>query len=321
MEEDMRFLRLAPGLLLLALVSALPLRAQDWRGTGRLDGWIKDPSGQPIADATLKFSREAGAGPTVKSDKKGYWAVLGLAGGTWSIDISAAGFETRKITVRMSEMKRVPPMELQLQKGAASPAAAPAVVDPAAKAGAEAIAAVTEGNKLLSEKKFAQARAEYEKAIALLPPNAGLWRGVAQTYHGEGNEAKTIETLRKASELDPADAESRLLLASLLVAQGQLDEGKAVLEGLPAGSVKDPAIYINLGIVLINKNKPLDAVVYITKAIEIDATSADSYYYRGMANFQAKKKADAKADFTKYLELAPNGPEAKDVKEMLQALK
>lgn len=317
----MRFLRLAPSFLLLALLPALPVRAQDWRGSGRLDGWIKDPNGQPIADATLKLSREAGAGPTVKSDKKGYWAILGLSGGTWNIDISAPGFETRKITVRISEMKRVPPMELQLQKAAvAAPEAAP-VVDAGAKAGAEAIAAVTEGNKLLGEKKFAEARADYEKAIALLPPNAALWRGVAQTYHGEGNEPKTIEALKKAAELDPADTDSQLLLASLEVAQGQVDEGKAILEALPPGSVKDPAVYVNLGIVFMNKNKPLDAVAYLNKALEIDATSADGYFYRGMANIQAKKNADAKADFKKYLELAPNGPQAKDAKEMLQALK
>jgi tetratricopeptide (TPR) repeat protein len=59
----------------------------------------------------------------------------------------------------------------------------------------------------------------------------------------------------------------------------------------------------------------------MTKAIEIDPSLADSYYYRGLANIQAKKTAEAKADFTKYLELAPNGPQAREVKEMLQALK
>jgi hypothetical protein len=103
---------------------ALPVRAQEWRGGARLDGWIKDPSEQAIADASLKLSREVGPGPTVQTDKKGYWALMGLAGGTWNIEISAAGFETRKITVRMSEQKRVPPMELRLEKAAAAPPAA-----------------------------------------------------------------------------------------------------------------------------------------------------------------------------------------------------
>ena len=317
----MRFFRLASVVLLAALLSALPARAQDWRGSGRVDGWVKDANGQPIEDATIQLSREKGKGPSTKSDKKGYWAFLGLASGTWNVDISAPGYEPLKKMISISETSR-PHMDLRLQK-AAGPAVAGAGVgvDPAAQKGAEAVAAVTEGNKLLSEKKFAEARAAYEKAMALLPPNAGLWKGVAQTYHGEGNEAKTIEALQKASEIDPADTESKLLLASLMVAQGQVDEGKAVLDGLPEGSVKDPAIYINIGIVLMNKSKPLDSIAVLTKALAIDATAADGYFYRGMANFQTKKNADAKADFKKYLELAPNGPEAKDAREMLQAIR
>lgn len=315
----MRWLRLLPSCLLFAFFAALPARAQDWRGSGRVDGYVKDQNGQPIADAKVQLARgESGGGPSIKTDKKGYWAVLGLASGSWNVDISAAGFETRKITINVSERKRI--ADIQLQKSAAAAQANPEV-DAGAKAGAEAVAAVTEGNKLLMDKKYAEARTQYEKAVALLPPNAGLWKGIAQTYHGEGNDPKTVEALKKAAELDPSDTDSRLLLASLLVEQGQVDEGKTILESLPAGSVKDPAIYVNLGIVFMNKKKPEDASAYLTKAVELDPTQADSYYYRGLAYVQAKKNAEAKADFKKYLELAPNGPEAKEVKEMLRALK
>jgi len=64
-----------------------------------------------------------------------------------------------------------------------------------------------------------------------------------------------------------------------------------------------------------------DARAYLTRAIAVDPNVPDNYYDRGLANIQAKKNAEAKADFLKYLELAPNGAEAKEVKEMLQALK
>ena len=85
--------------------------------------------------------------------------------------------------------------------------------------------------------------------------------------------------------------------------------------------MKDSAIYFNLAITFMNKKKPEDAAAYFSKAIELDPASADSYFYRGMAEFQTKKNAEARADFKKYLELDPNGAEAKDAKEMLQALK
>ena len=182
-------------------------------------------------------------------------------------------------------------------------------------------AAVEQGNRLIGEKKYAEARAEYEKALAILPDSAPIWKGIAQTYHAEGNTAKAEESLRKVVQLDPSDTDAQILLADSLINQGKTAEGKAVLDGLAPGAVRDPAIYTNLAIVFMNKSKPEEARAYMTKAIDLDPALADSYYYRGLASVQAKKNAEAKADFTKYLELAPTGAQAKEVKEMLQALK
>jgi tetratricopeptide (TPR) repeat protein len=314
----MRSLRCS-GLLLLALALswAPPLRGQDWRGTGRVDGWVKDQNGQPIADATLQLSREKGGGPSTKTNKKGYWAMLGLIGGPWNLDVSAQGYVPRKLTLSISEANRIPSMDIRLEAAAAPLAQAP----PGRDIAGEATTAVNQGNKLLGDKKFAEARAEYEKALALVPDNAALWKGIAQTYHGEGNKAKTEESLRKVVQLDRSDTESQILLANLLIEEGKTEEGKTILDNLPPGSIKDPAVYTNLAIVFMNQKRPEEARAYLTKAIDLDPTLAESYYYRGLAGIQAKKNAEAKADFLKYLELAPSGPDAKEVKEMLQALK
>jgi tetratricopeptide (TPR) repeat protein len=307
---------------LLALAAALALApallAQDWRGRARVDGWIKDPSGQPIADAKVELKKESGGGPSTKTNKKGYWAILGLVGGVWNIDVTAAGFEPRKLSVSLSEAGRIPPMTIELEPAAAElPETAAAPPD----AGAEIRAAVEAGNRLLIEKEFGQARAEYEKALAAAPDSTAILKGIAQTWSGEGNREKAIETLKKISDLDPNDADNRVLLASVLLEQGKLEEGKTILEGLPPGSIRDASVYVNLGILFMNKNKPEEARAYLTKAIEIDPADADSYRYRGLASVQAKKNADAKADLKKYLEMKPDGPDAKEVREILQALR
>ena len=321
----MRRLRIA-GLLLALLVSApAASRAQDWRGRGRLDGWVKNEKGEPIADAVVQMMREKdAAGPKSKTNKAGYWAVMGIAGGAWNMDISAPGYQTRKMSMSISEASRTPPLEIQLQ--AAAPAApgsgvAPGGGEAAKNAGEELRKAIEKGNELLGQKQFAAARAEYEKALAGVPDNTAILKGIAQTYHGEANNPKTIETLRRVVEVDPADTEARVLLASLLLEGGQLDEGQKLLDQLPPGAVKDPAVYLNLGILLMNKNNPAKAQTFFTRAIEIDPAQADAYYYRGLSYMNAKKNAEAKADFKKYLELNPQGPEAKEVREILQALK
>ncbi|MEO8348613.1 MAG: tetratricopeptide repeat protein, partial [Acidobacteriota bacterium] len=165
------------------------------------------------------------------------------------------------------------------------------------------------------------ARAEYEKALEKLPGSTAILKGIAQTYGAEGNPDKAIETLRKVAQLDPNDHENRVLLASLLLEQGKLEEGKSVLETLPPEAIRDAGVYVNLGILFMNKNKPEEARTYLTKAIEIDPADADSYRIRGLASVQAKKNGEAKADLNKYLELAPDGADAKEVREILQALR
>jgi tetratricopeptide (TPR) repeat protein len=181
--------------------------------------------------------------------------------------------------------------------------------------------AVEEGNRLLTEKKYAESRVQYEKALAIVPDNVALLKGIAQTYHGENNRPKAIETLRRVQQLDPGDVDNRVLVASMLLEDGKLDEGQQLLEGLPPGSVKDPAVYLNVGILFMNKNNPAQAQTYFGKAIELDPSQADAYYYRGLTYLNAKKSAEAKADFKKYLELKPQGEEAKEVREILQTLK
>jgi Tfp pilus assembly protein PilF len=312
--------RLLLSFLGATLLSAATLSGQDWRGKGRAEGTVKDAEGQPVAEAKVELTRDSGGGTSAKTDKKGHWAVMGLIGGKWNVDVSAPGYETRKTVMGVQEAGRTAPLEVQLQKSAAAAASVAGV--PAGKdVRAEATAAVEQGNRLVGEKKYAEARAEYEKALTMLPDSAPLWKGIAQTYHAEGNGAKEEESLRKVVQLEPGDTEAQILLADNLANQGKIGEGKAIVDGLAPGAIRDPAVYTNLAIVFMNKGKPEDARAYMTKAIEIDPAVADSYYYRGLANIQAKKTAEAKADFAKYLELAPNGPQAKEVKEMLQALK
>jgi len=308
----------------LAAACAPVALAQDWRGTGRLDGWVKDDKGQPVEGAVVQMAMEnRTGGPKAKTNKKGYWAILGIAGGKWNMDITATGFETKKLSVQVSEASRAPAMEIQI-KPEAPQAAAPGgqgVAPGPSATGQQVKEAIENGNKLLSDKKFAEARAEYEKALAPVPDNPAILKGIVQTYHGEKNLDKEIELLRRVTQLDPADTDSRILLGSELLQQNKLDEAKTILDGLPPGSVKDAAIYVNVGVLFYNKKDAAQAATYLTKAIEIDPNQPDVYYYRGLSLMQQKKNAEAKADFQKYLQIAPNGPEAKDVRDLLTAIK
>lgn len=296
----------------------LSLSAQEWRGKARVDGRVLNDKGEGIGNAKLTFRRN-GAGPeAVMSKSNGRWAYLGLASGSWDIDVEAPGYMPFKTTVQLSEVDRVPSMTIQLKP---EPKAAPKAEGVPKNAAADVIPILEHGNALLQAKDFAGARAEYEKGLAAIPNNAVILRAIAQTYYGEKNLDKAIETLQKVLAIEPTDTTAQLLLGQMQLEKGNLDEGQATIAKLPPDAIQDSAVYANLGILLLNKKRVDDAWGYFDKAVKLAPTEADNYYYRGLAEMQGKKKAEAKADFQKYLELAPTGDYATDVKEYIKGLK
>jgi Flp pilus assembly protein TadD len=310
---------LASASLVVLLFVAVPSSGQDWKGKGRLEGKVVNEQGQPVAKAQLVFRFKGKEGPSVETDAKGRFAYYGFASGDWDVDISAPGYVMRKTSVHLSELTRIPPMEIKLE---AQPQAPPAQAPGAPRdARAEIIPMIEKGNSLLEQKDYAGARAEYEKALAVVPDNPVILRAIARTYYAEKNVDEAIKALKRASEMDPADTETALLLANLEFEKGNVEEGKAILDKVPPDAIKDPSFYVNAGIVLLNKKNAAGAWEQFDKAVRVKPDDDDAYFYRGLAALQLKKTAEAKADLQKSLELAPNGSQAADAKELLKSIR
>src|SRR5262249_26562972 len=100
------------------LAVAVPAGAQDWRGgQGRLEGKVLDPDGKPIEGASVKLELPGRGGTTIKTNKKGQWAILGIAAGEWAVDIEAPAYQVKRITVPLpSDTARAPPVQATLEK-------------------------------------------------------------------------------------------------------------------------------------------------------------------------------------------------------------
>jgi tetratricopeptide (TPR) repeat protein len=315
------------AMVLLPGVSA----AQAWRGQGRVAGKVVDESRKPVEGVTVKaYLPEAEGGTQVKSNKSGEWAVSGIGRGMWQLDFAKEGFESRQVTVAVSEVSRLPPMEIALKR-------AVPVIDP----NVEIKEGLVKAAELMNTKKFADARAIYEALIGKYPEAWQIQPLIARTYYAENQFDKAIEHLRLGLAKDPENIEIKLLLANVLVEKGDAEEGKQLIASIDETRVKDPLTFVNVGIAMINQNKPADALVYFDKAIARFPEHADAYYYRGITHLQMGKpteaKADlsavalakpdlsavalAKADLTKFLQLAPNAPEAAMARKILEQLK
>lgn len=331
--------------VLLAVGLTTAALGQAYRGGGRIQGVVSDPSGKPIAGAKVTlFSLKTQSGPpSVTTDKNGKWAVLGLTSGKWNIDIEAAGFQTTKGSVEISELQRIPPVKTTLEPVVVVPAeevpvAPPSIPQEAIDAvnAAQALVDEAEGRTLSLEivteerKKqlYADAAANLEKALTLIPDDADNAKSrtqirqlLAQSYYKNGEVKKSIEQLKLVVAVTPENVGVQLLLANLLLEDGRLEEGRAALAAVPESVMTDPTAYINVGILFMNKGQLTDAYGYFDKAVTLNPDRGESYYYRGLSLLQQQKLKEAKADLEKVVALAPESSEASDAKELLKQFK
>lgn len=305
------------------LATAAGLLGQEWAtGKARVEGTVKDEKGEPIegCKVSLRWGKSSHGGPDVTTDKKGKWSYYGLAGGPWNLDFQAAGYKVRSISAQFSEGTRNPAVEIQLEPLPKEQAPHQEFRVAGKTISKETAEAIDKGGAAFDAKDYAAAREAYLKAATELPDNAALLQRVAACYYGESNYEEALKYARLVTEKDPGNSSAWMMVAEIELQRGSLEAGRAALDKVPEGKIKDPEPYFNIGVLLLNKKKPAEAVPAFDKAIAVKPDYADAYYYRGLARLQEKKNAEAKADLQKYLELAPEGPDAKDVRDILKSI-
>ena len=296
------------------MLAAAPAMAQEWRGMGRVGGFVVDEDGKPIAGVTVKAmlpsSDNRGPEETLSRDD-GEWFVGGISSGNWAIDFIKDGYETRSISIGISEYNRLRPIEIVLEKKIV-------VVDPNVVIKEK----LTEAAELMNGGKFAEARAIYEQLSVEHPEVKEFKPLIARAYYGEGDKEKAIALLREASAADPNNVDVKLLLGNLLLESGHTEEARTVMASVEDAKVDDPTALLNIGIGLINEGKHDEAIPWFNKAITAFPDRADAYYYRGLSYLAAGKMDEAKADLTKFVEIAPaDAPELPTAKAMLESIK
>ena len=307
-----------PALLALALWPSAAT-AQDWKGMGRMEGKVLDPDGKPIVGATVKLDLPSrGGGTVLKTDKKGRWAIAGIAAGQWNIDVEAEGFAARKSTINLPyETSRLAPIEIKLEKSG------PAPPPP------ELLAAVHKGDEAYKAGRYPEARAEYEKVLALRPDLAPtLHELIARCYSQEGQYDKAVAHLLKVLEAQPDNVNLRVVAAQEALRGNMLDKGMQLLKGIDDSAITNPEIFYNIGVIVRNQPdaatdeaKSAMAIDYFSKAIALDAAYVDGYLQRALTYLGRQKVAEARADFQKVVELSPQSPQAEVARKALASLK
>jgi len=95
-----------------------PVAAQDWKGHARLDGHVTGPGGAPLSGATITIENlTLKGGLVVSSDAEGAWVVDGISAGSWAVEITAPGYQPRRIGVHLPhDSAWLAPLDVQLER-------------------------------------------------------------------------------------------------------------------------------------------------------------------------------------------------------------
>lgn len=208
-------------------------------GPVRVTGRVTDLAGEPIRGAQISLIRGEGRRATTRgarSDKKGRWTVIGLWPGRWNLRVEAEGYLPGEGIVVVPGEGAPEMVEVRLRSLAEAPPSA-AEDDPAATARRW----IERGNSLLAQGQPAEARAEYLRALELLPAaeQAQVLQGVARTHYVEGDVDAAAETLEQALRRAPSDPDLRQLYTTLQGGRGRGQEAADFLAALPEEPADD----------------------------------------------------------------------------------
>jgi len=173
------------------------------------------------------------------------------------------------------------------------------------------LSATTQTDKAEKQKRYESAVDAYNKAIQLKQ-----------------------DALQNGKEKDAAKANQQLAgfyinLADAYAKSGKIDDAvKSYESAAKADPSQAGAAYFNIGAVYTNAGRVDDANAAFDKCIAADPNRAEAYYQKGVnllgkATLQGSKTiappGTAEA-FQKYLEIAPNGPNAQSAKDLLASI-
>jgi tetratricopeptide (TPR) repeat protein len=178
----------------------------------------------------------------------------------------------------------------------------------------EAVALVKAGDD-------AGAFAKFQEALALDPNLQESLLGLATAGVKIGRNAEAAAAAETILKADPDNEKALRVRYNACLALG--DEEK-LLEALVGLTAVEPTVardgVLKLAFDAYDRNDLSTARTRFLKVLELDSSQPQAHYYLGVISASQGAKEDAKKYLERFLQLAPNDPEAPSAREMLKYL-
>jgi len=184
-----------------------------------------------------------------------------------------------------------------------------------------------EGGRLSGLGREAEARETFGRAAAAFAKQLERSPGERTWLHNQvialdrgGFRDEAIDALRKLVAADPTHRQAHLRLGELLTDAGRADEAIAALEATPEPGEDVVVALYNAAVPLFNAGETARVIAAMRKAIEIAPQVPFPHAMLGRALLVDGDKAGALEEFREFLRLAPDDPEAEQLRRLVQAL-
>jgi len=283
--------------------------SQSYKGEGRLRGTVTDTEGNPQEGVTVKlFSLKANSGFEIKSDEKGEWKANWIRSGLWHIDFMKIGYESKKISIRISELGKNPSLEIKLKK-IEGVAMTEIIVEDLEKA-----------NQFYDEEKYEQAIAAYEKILMDYPEAFIINKNIGNTYFALKDYEKAIEFYKKVMEKQEDNSNMLILIGNAYINKRDNEKALDWYSKVNAGDIEDVIALYNIGVLFFNSGRYEKAIAYLNRAVKIDEEFSDGYYQLGMSHLASGQSQEAVEFLKKFLEIDPESDKALTAKSIIETL-
>jgi tetratricopeptide (TPR) repeat protein len=294
--------RLRISLFAFVLMSSSFLNAQD----ARFRGTVKDEQGKPVAKATLTLTLvERSLSFSFETNDKGKFYRRGIEPGAYLLTLEVEGYEPlrQQVTIKVGEEYT---MDIVLAKGVSVEASKNRFLL---------------GVQLYQEGKYDQAIENFEAVLKDNPDFAEAYYNIGMAQLKKGDPDTALAKMEKAVEIKPDFLEAYFGLGQAYIEKGDYEKAIASCQKAVAIKPDDAQVRLNLGILYFNSKKDDLAEAALLKAKELNPSLANTYYQLGLLYLRGDEIEKSRQNFEKFLELAPQAPEAEAVKNLLEELK
>jgi len=169
--------------------------------------------------------------------------------------------------------------------------------------------------------RMGEAEAEFRGELERNPEDPSLLYNLGISLYEQKKFDDAIEWLDRAAESDPDNGRIFWMLAKIYESRGDGMKANAQYEKFAmANPDKAPAAFYNIGQDAFKKRNREEAAVAFRKALELDPEYAEAHLQLGYCLVGMAEFDNAVRHLRKFLELEPNSPQAKQIRETIVQL-